>query len=89
MKLPTTVIQTVIGVVIIKTVSFSLLRNMFRLLPINGHGTNNRSTEINFYLTNNETEKADMNSGDLITTLSPFHFIIYTYRNSLTYTLLT
>jgi hypothetical protein len=58
-------------VVIIKTISFSLLHYMFRLLPIIGRDRNNTSAEINFYLTNNDKGKADVSSGDWIPTPSP------------------
>jgi hypothetical protein len=36
-KFPDTAMKLIIGVVILKTVLFSFLHNMFKLLPINGH----------------------------------------------------
>jgi hypothetical protein len=37
------------GVVIFKTLSFNLFRNMSKLLPINGSDRNRRAAEINLY----------------------------------------
>jgi hypothetical protein len=42
--------KVVLSVVILGRVSFILLHNIFGLLPINGHGKNKPSAEINFHL---------------------------------------
>jgi hypothetical protein len=46
MKFPNTLMKTATGIIIIKTVSFTLLHNMFRLLPINGHNMSKGAVEI-------------------------------------------
>jgi hypothetical protein len=52
MKRPHTATKNVTGgVVILKSVLFTLLHNVFILLPINIHDINKRSAEINRNLT--------------------------------------
>jgi hypothetical protein len=48
---PGTVTKTRISVVILKTILFTFLHNMFTLLVINVNGVNKRQAEINFHLT--------------------------------------
>jgi hypothetical protein len=44
--------KTVIGITILKTILFTLLHNMFSLMPINDHDMNKRAAEItlHFYI---------------------------------------
>jgi hypothetical protein len=44
--------KTINGAVIFKTILFTLLHNISRLLKTNSHNVNNRSAEINFNLKN-------------------------------------
>jgi hypothetical protein len=49
--------NTIIGVLTFRTVLFTLLHNIFRLLPNNGHNMTKRAVEINFYLIKRKTKE--------------------------------
>lgn len=49
MKFLATMMEIVIGVANLKSLLFTLLYNMFRLPPINGHSNNKQAEEIHFH----------------------------------------
>jgi hypothetical protein len=49
-KFPDAEMKTVIGIIILKTVLFTLLHNMFSLMPINNHDMNKRAAEMTLHL---------------------------------------
>jgi hypothetical protein len=51
------VVYTVIGVVSLETILFTLLHNLLRLLPISGHDMNNRSVEMHFHVGKERIQK--------------------------------
>jgi hypothetical protein len=53
-----TTMETVIGVIILKAILFTLLPNMLELLPINGHSVKKSSREITFHLTKSKKKIA-------------------------------
>jgi uncharacterized protein YqgV (UPF0045/DUF77 family) len=56
-KFEGTVMNTVIGVLTLRTGLFTLLHNIFRLLSNNGHNMTKRTVEINLYLRKRKTKE--------------------------------